>query len=182
VPGVARYHGCPIPDRDGDGVNDEEDACPDSAGPASNHGCPLPPPPVVVVAPPVAPVIAMIRPEDSMAINFIAHNVLFNSASDLFRDSSYTALDTLAARLLSHPEWHLTIEGHTDSSGIQAKNMALSQRRADAIRNYLEKKGVTADRLTAIGYGSGRPVADNRTVAGRAANRRVELKLSIGTP
>jgi OmpA-OmpF porin, OOP family len=178
VPGVARYHGCPIPDRDGDGVNDEEDACPDSAGPASNHGCPLPPPPVVVVAPPVAPVLA-IRPEDSLAIDYIAHNVLFNSASDQFRDSSYTALDTLAARLLAHPEWHLTIEGHTDSSGLQAKNMRLSQRRADAIRAYLLKKGIQESHLTAIGYGSGRPIADNRTAAGRAANRRVEFKLSI---
>jgi OOP family OmpA-OmpF porin len=179
VPGVARYHGCPIPDRDGDGVNDEEDACPDSAGPASNHGCPLPPPPVVVVAPPVAPVLA-IRPEDSVAINYIAHNVLFNSSSDQFRDSSYTALDTLVARLLAHPEWHLTIEGHTDSSGLQDKNMRLSQTRANAIRGYLLKKGIPESRLTAIGYGSTRPIADNRTIAGRAANRRVEFKLSIG--
>jgi outer membrane protein OmpA-like peptidoglycan-associated protein len=178
VPGVARYHGCPIPDRDGDGVNDEEDACPDSAGPASNHGCPLPPPPVVVVAPPVAPVLT-IRPEDSLAVDYIAHNVLFNSSSDQFRDSSYMALDTLAARLLAHPEWHLTIEGHTDSSGQQAKNMLLSQRRADAIRAYLLKKGIPDSRLTAIGYGSGRPVATNRTAVGRAANRRVEFKLSI---
>ncbi len=178
VPGVARYHGCPIPDRDGDGVNDEEDACPDSAGPASNHGCPLPPPPVVVVAPPVVPALT-IRSEDSVAIDYIAHNVLFNSNSDQFQDSSYTALNELAARLLAHPEWHLTIEGHTDSSGLPVKNMKLSQNRADAIRAYLEKKGIPANRLTAIGFGSTHPVADNRSVAGRAANRRVEFKLSI---
>ncbi|HTR30063.1 MAG TPA: OmpA family protein [Puia sp.] len=180
VAGLARYHGCPIPDRDGDGVNDEEDQCPDSVGPASNHGCPLPPPPVVIVAPPVAPVLT-IRREDSIAINYIARNVLFNSSSDRFRDSSFSALDTLAARMLAHPEWHLTIEGHTDNSGIRAKNMVLSQRRADAIRVYLEKRGISPDRLTSVGYGSSRPVADNRTVAGRAANRRVEFKLSIGT-
>lgn len=180
VPGVARYHGCPIPDRDGDGVNDEEDACPDSAGPASNHGCPLPPPRTVAVAPPVAPVMA-IRSEDSAAINYIAHNVLFNSSSAEFRDSSYAALDTLAARLMAHPEWHLTIEGHTDNSGIPTKNMVLSQRRADAIRAYLLSKGIDGNRLTAVGYGSSRPMADNRTVAGRAANRRVEFKLSILT-
>jgi OOP family OmpA-OmpF porin len=178
VPGLARYHGCPIPDRDGDGVNDEEDQCPDSAGPASNHGCPLPPPPVVVVAPPVAPVMT-IRAEDSMAINFIAHNVLFNSSSDQFRDSSFRSLDTLAARMLVHPEWHLTIEGHTDNSGQPGKNMVLSQRRADAIKDYLLKKGIPAERLTAVGFGASRPVADNGTVTGRAANRRVELKLSI---
>ncbi len=181
VPGVARYHGCPIPDRDGDGVNDEEDACPDSAGPASNHGCPLPPPPVVVVAPPVAPVLA-IRTEDSIAINYIAHNVLFNSNSAQFRDTSFAALDTLAARMLTHPEWHLTIEGHTDNSGLPAKNMQLSQDRAGAIKTYLLGKGVAENRITAIGYGSTRPVADNRTTRGRAANRRVEFNLSIVAP
>jgi OOP family OmpA-OmpF porin len=179
VPGVARYHGCPIPDRDGDGVNDEEDACPDSAGPASNHGCPLPPPPVVVVAPPVAPVLT-IRAEDSIAINYIAHNVLFTSSSAKFRDTSFAALDTLAARMLAHPEWHLTIEGHTDNSGLPGKNRQLSQDRAGAIKAYLLGKGIPENRITAIGYGSTRPVSDNRTVAGRAANRRVEFHLSIG--
>ncbi len=178
VAGLARYHGCPIPDRDGDGVNDEEDQCPDSAGPASNHGCPLPPPPAVLAAPPVAPVLA-IRAEDIAAINYIAHNVLFNSGSSQFQDSSYAALDTLASRMQAHPEWSLTIEGHTDNSGVQSKNRALSQARADAIRNYLLKKGISADHLASIGYGSDRPVADNRTIKGRAANRRVELKLSI---
>ena len=95
----------------------------------------LPPPPVVVVAPPVAQAL-MIRPEDRAAIDYIAHNVLFNSGSDQFRDSSYAALDTLAARLMAHPEWHLAIEGHTDGSGLAAKNMLLSQNRADAIRGY----------------------------------------------
>jgi OmpA-OmpF porin, OOP family len=181
VPGVAKYHGCPVPAPRHAGVNDVKDACPDGAEPASNHGCPLPPTPVIAVAPPVAPVL-MIRPEDILAIDYIAHNVLFNSSSDQFRDSSYTALDSLAGRLLAHPEWHLTIEGHTDSSGVQAKNMLLSQRRADAIRTYLEKKGIPESHLTAIGYGSSRPIADNGTAAGRAANRRVEFKLSIELP
>ncbi|HXD79815.1 MAG TPA: OmpA family protein [Puia sp.] len=175
VAGLARYNGCPIPDRDGDGVNDEIDQCPDSAGPASNHGCPLPPP-VVVAPPPPAPVI---RKEDSVAINYIAHNVLFNSGSDRFQDSTSRALDELANRLAAHPEWHLTIEGHTDASGNPSHNMQLSQKRATAIRNYLLAKGIAASRLTAIGYGQTRPVADNRTTAGKAANRRVELRLSI---
>jgi outer membrane protein OmpA-like peptidoglycan-associated protein len=176
VAGLARYHGCPIPDRDGDGVNDEEDQCPDSAGPASNHGCPLPPPPVIAAPSPPAPVI---RKEDSVAINYIAHNVLFNSGSDQFQDSTSRALDELANRLAARPEWHLTIEGHTDASGSPGHNLQLSQKRANAIRDYLLKKGIAANRLTAIGYGQTRPVADNRTPAGKAANRRVELRLSI---
>ncbi|HET6255989.1 MAG TPA: OmpA family protein [Puia sp.] len=187
-PGVPKYHGCPVPDTDHDGIDDDHDSCRTVPGVARYHGCPIPdrdstrptppPPPVVVVAPPVAPAMT-IRHEDSVAINYIARNVLFNSNSDKFRDSSYTALDTLAARLLAHPEWHLTIEGHTDNSGLPEKNMQLSQRRAAAIRDYLLTRGIDATRLTATGYGSTRPVADNRTVAGRAANRRVEFKLSI---
>ena len=75
--GVGRYNGCPIPDRDGDGINDEEDKCPDSAGTAENHGC---------------PVVKEIKKEATEQINYIAHNILFNSASDQLTDSSYSAL------------------------------------------------------------------------------------------
>jgi OOP family OmpA-OmpF porin len=182
VAGLARYHGCPIPDRDGDGVNDEEDHCPDSAGPVANHGCPLPPPPMPVVAAPTAPPMLTIRHEDSVAIDYIARNVLFTSGSDALMGASYAALDSLAARMQHHAEWHLTIEGHTDNSGDAAKNGKLSEKRAEAIRAYLMTRGIAADRLTAIGYGATRPVADNRTPAGRAKNRRVELRLSIGRP
>lgn len=167
VPGVARYNGCPIPDRDGDGVNDEEDQCPDSAGPPENRGCPLPIPKIII------------RREDTAAVNFIARNVLFAPSSDTFRDGTFNALDSLAAKLLSHPEWHLTIEGYTDNTGTAAENMLLSQKRARAIEAYLEKKGLPESQLTAAGFGQENPVGDNKTPAGKAANRRVELKLSI---
>ena len=165
IPGLARYHGCPIPDRDGDGLNDEEDQCPDSAGPASNHGCPLPPP--------------VIRKETTEKVNFIAHNILFNSSSDQLTDGSFSALDELAAILIEHPELNLRIEGYTDNSGSPAKNLFLSKRRAGAVRSYLIGKGVPADRLSSDGFGQARPIATNRTAAGKAANRRVELKLSV---
>jgi outer membrane protein OmpA-like peptidoglycan-associated protein len=105
--------------------------------------------------------------------------VLFASSSDQFRDGTLTALDSLAVRLLSHPEWHLTIEGYTDNSGTAAKNLLLSQKRARAIQNYLLSKGLPERQLTATGFGQEHPVGDNGTLAGRAANRRVELKLSI---
>ena len=164
IPGLARYHGCPIPDRDGDGLNDEEDQCPDSAGPLSNHGCPLP-----------APVI---KKETTEKVNFIAHNILFNSSSDQLMDGSFSALDQLAAILIDHPELHLRIEGYTDNSGNAARNLALSKRRAEMVKNYLIGKGIAETRLSSEGYGKERPIADNRTVAGKAANRRVELKLS----
>jgi len=162
--GVGRYNGCPIPDRDGDGINDEEDKCPDSAGSAENHGC---------------PVVKEIKKEATEQINYIAHNILFNTASDQLTDSSYIALSQLADLLLRHPEWHLAIEGYTDNSGEPARNLVLSQKRADAVRAFLVSKGIPAMRLSAIGFGPQNPIADNRTQKGKAANRRVELKLSL---
>jgi outer membrane protein OmpA-like peptidoglycan-associated protein len=166
VPGLARYHGCPIPDRDGDGLNDEVDQCPDSPGPASNHGCPLP-----------APVI---KKETTERVNFIAHNILFKSSSDQLFDGSFPALDQLAALLLEHPELNLRIEGYTDNSGNPAKNLVLSRQRAETVKRYLIGKAIPATRLSSEGFGQEHPIADNHTVAGKAANRRVELKLSVG--
>jgi outer membrane protein OmpA-like peptidoglycan-associated protein len=69
------------------------------------------------------------------------------------------------------------VEGHTDSKGSDAYNIKLSQRRANAVRDYLIAHGVEADRLVAVGYGETRPVADNGTAEGRARNRRVEFTI-----
>jgi len=162
--GVGRYNGCPIPDRDGDGVNDEEDKCPDSAGTAENHGC---------------PVVKEIKKDATDQINYIAHNILFNSASDQLTDSSYIALNQLAGLLQTHPEWLLAIEGYTDNLGNPSKNLLLSQKRADAVKDFLVGKGIAGTRLKATGFGQLNPIADNKTSQGRAANRRVELKLSL---
>lgn len=159
-PGLARYNGCPIPDRDGDSVNDEEDKCPDTPGTVENHGCPE------------------IKKETREKINYIARNILFNSSSDQLTDSSYLALDVLAALMADHTEWHLTIEGYTDNSGRPESNLLLSQKRANAVKNYLIKKGISESNITAVGLGQERPIAGNDTPAGKAANRRVELKLS----
>ena len=159
VPGVARYNGCPIPDRDGDGVNDEEDQCPDTPGTRENHGCPV------------------TKKEAQEKINYTAKNILFTLGSDQLVDSSYGTLNDLAGLLLAHPEWHLTIEGFTDNEGRPEKNRLLSQKRATSVKNYLVKKGIPEGRLSATGLGQDHPIADNATPAGRAANRRVELKL-----
>lgn len=69
----------------------------------------------------------------------------------------------------------ITIEGHTDSRGSSRKNLAISERRAQAVRDHLIRLGVSADRIQAVGRGSGFPVASNRTPDGRANNRRVEI-------
>ncbi|GGA83179.1 OmpA family protein [Puia dinghuensis] len=166
VPGLARYNGCPIPDRDHDGVNDEEDKCPDTPGTIENHGCPV-------------DTVPVIKKEETDQINFIAHNVNFTPSSDRLLDSSLVALDQLAGLLLGHPAWHLTIEGYTDNSGTPAHNLLLSRRRAAAVKVYLVRKGIAETRLTSVGFGQEKPIADNHTAEGKAANRRVELKLSI---
>src|SRR5262249_21394632 len=84
-------------------------------------------------------------------------------------------LDDAAATMAKYPDIHVSVEGHPDSIGSEAYNQKLSERRAQSAVDYLTSKGVAASRLTAKGFGKTRPVADNKTEAGRAQNRRVEL-------
>jgi outer membrane protein OmpA-like peptidoglycan-associated protein len=159
VEGVARYNGCPIPDSDGDGVNDEMDKCPAAAGPASNHGCPE------------------VKQEVIEKATYAAKHIFFSSGKATLLPKSYTALNDVAALMKDNPALHLDIEGYTDNTGDAATNLKLSQSRADAVRAYLVKKKVDSGRMTATGFGQDSPVADNKRAAGRAKNRRVELKL-----
>jgi outer membrane protein OmpA-like peptidoglycan-associated protein len=86
-------------------------------------------------------------------------------------------LDQVADALLVSPDRKIVVEGYTDSQGSDAYNLDLSQRRADAVRDYLVHRGYPASHLQAHGIGEGRPIADNITSEGRANNRRVELVL-----
>jgi outer membrane protein OmpA-like peptidoglycan-associated protein len=163
VPGLARYQGCPIPDTDGDGLNDEVDKCPTVAGPQSNNGCPIP----------------KITEEKKNKVEKAATNIFFATGSSVLLKKSYVALNEVAA-LLSETDnstLGLDIEGHTDNQGSAALNKKLSQARANAVKAYLKKKGVAESRLNAVGFGLEKPIADNKTAAGRAKNRRVEMKL-----
>jgi outer membrane protein OmpA-like peptidoglycan-associated protein len=159
IPGVARYQGCPVPDRDHDGVNDEEDRCPDVPGVKENFGCPV------------------VRKEVLEKVQKNARNILFFTGSDKITVRSIKELNEVAAIMKADPALKMDIEGHTDNIGKDASNQVLSDKRAKAIYKYLANKGVEASRLSAQGFGAGKPVADNKTVAGRAQNRRVELKL-----
>lgn len=80
--------------------------------------------------------------------------------------------------LKAESDLKVTIEGHTDNVGDPAKNMTLSQARTESVKTYLMARGISADRITATGYGSTKPVADNTTPQGKAKNRRVEFKLA----
>lgn len=158
--GVQSYHGCPVPDRDKDGVNDDMDKCPDLPGDKANGGCPL------------------IQKDLREKVQLAAKNVFFETDSSRLLPPSNKALDEVASILRQHPLLHLDIEGHTDNTGTPEKNQTLSQRRAASVLEYLSvRAGIQKDRLSAAGYGSTRPVADNDSPEGRGFNRRVEFKL-----
>ncbi|MBO9202324.1 MULTISPECIES: OmpA family protein [Niastella] len=189
VPGTFKYHGCPIPDTDGDGLNDETDLCPDKAGPIEFNGCPIPDTDGDGIndkedkCPTVAGSIATkgcpdIKKEIVDRVNYAAKRIFFLTGSDKIANESYSALNSVVAILRNDTTMKLMIEGHTDNVGKPATNLLLSQKRADAVKNYLVQKGLDANRLEAKGYGQEKPVADNTTPEGKAANRRVELKLS----
>lgn len=103
--------------------------------------------------------------------------IQFASSSSLISSNSYDVLDRLATAIEACPGT-LIVEGHTDSTGIVAENLELSQRRADAVRGALIARGVASDRITARGMGSSRPIDTNQTSSGRARNRRIEIRVS----
>lgn len=155
VAGLAQFDGCPNPDRDMDGVPNETDLCPDIKGPASNDGCP-------VVESPVF---------NTRMIQFVSGSAELTARAK--RDLKE------GANLLNSGDFaklKIEIQGHTDHVGSSESNHTLSHKRAESVRAELIKNGVSADRLTVVGYGEDRPIADNSTSEGRALNRRVELK------
>lgn len=141
-------------DTDGDGVTDNRDRCAStpSGVEVDAEGCPKP----LVF--------------DSLSLNFAFDSAELASNVD----------ETLAAALAfisNYPEARFEIIGHTDAKGSDAYNMALSQRRAEALKERLVALGVSSASLDVSGYGESKPVATNDTEAGRARNRRVELHL-----
>ncbi|MEZ5017686.1 MAG: OmpA family protein [Flavipsychrobacter sp.] len=159
VPGLAQYGGCP--DSDGDGIIDGEDRCPEVAGPASNQGCPE------------------ITVEEKKTLEFAATAIEFDLGKASIRKGSHELLDKIVEILNNHPEYDMTIDGHTDASGSDAVNLKLSKERANAVKAYFESKGIASSRLKAEGYGESQPVADNKTRAGRAKNRRVVMDMKL---
>ena len=126
----------------------------------------------------VAPYEPPIAEQEVEKINFAARNLLFLPGSDQLTESSAAHLDDVAAVLAAHPAYNLAIEGHTDASGNAELNRKLSMQRAESVKRYLTIKGISSARLSAIGLGADYPVDTNETAAGRAKNRRVEMKLS----
>ena len=149
--------GCPL-DSDKDGVPDYMDKCPETpVGLKVNaSGCPI----TVLGA---------------GATSWTFNNINFETSKADIQSSSYGILDEIAAALGADPQLKVVVEGHSDSSGPREYNMDLSQRRAQAVVDYLTGKGVSPSRLTAKGFGPDRPIADNATRLGRSKNRRVQF-------
>ncbi len=176
--GPSSNNGCPITDKDNDGVNDNVDNCPNEAGPASNAGCPIreaEKEPVAVKEEIKEQVMQDVQKE----VNKAAGNIYFQtgSAALLFNSATTAAIANITKILKNNPNYKLDINGHTDNVGNAAANTLLSKNRANAVLTELVKKGIAAKRLTANGFGSAKAIATNATPAGRAKNRRVEMKI-----
>ena len=158
--GPASNNGCPVEDRDGDGVLDKDDQCPDVAGTKANNGCPE------------------VTVEVINELNEYSKTILFDLNKSSIRKESYDALESISEIMDEYPSTIFHIEGHTDSQGRDAYNLKLSKERAASVKNYLiEKANISADRVTSEGYGEAKPIATNKTAAGRQQNRRVEVSL-----
>lgn len=140
---------CSIRDSDGDGVNDCDDQCPNSPKGAKVNakGC------------------------------WVLTDVLFDTDKAVIKPVSYPELDDAVRVLQENPGLIVAVDGHTDNRASEAHNLRLSQRRADAVREYFVRHGIAEGGLTARGFGESNPIADNDSAEGMALNRRVEIRV-----
>ena len=190
--GPSTTKGCP--DTDGDGVADSLDRCPDIAGIISLKGCKdtdqdgiadpddkCPNEPETINGfkdddgcPDQGKVLVVVTREKIE----LKETVFFDVNKDTIQKRSFSLLDQIALVLKAHPEVKkVRIEGHTDSDGPDDRNLDLSKRRARAVLTAIVTRGVDVDRLDSEGFGESKPIADNKTKAGKAINRRVELAI-----
>jgi OmpA-OmpF porin, OOP family len=153
--------GCPDPDNDKDGILDADDKCPLEPG-VPPDGCPKKYNLVVVTETKIE----------------LKQTVFFDTNRATIKPVSFPLLNDVAQAMNDNAKIKVEIQGHTDSQGNDASNLKLSQKRAESVRAYLIKKGVSSDRMTPKGYGEDMPIADNRTSAGRAQNRSVEFVIT----
>ena len=158
--GFVDEKGCEL-DSDEDGVPDYKDACPNVHGVKANKGCPE------------------VKREIKMLLQKAMQGIEFESGKATIKATSYALLDQIAQTFIENEDYIIEVQGHTDTTGKAADNKKLSQARAEAVMMYLVKKGVSSTRMTAVGYGQEKPIADNKTKAGRQKNRRVEFVITF---
>jgi outer membrane protein OmpA-like peptidoglycan-associated protein len=120
--------------------------------------------------------VQVIRQGDDLVLN-IPSGITFAYDSAAVQPQFQQTLDQVAQTLAEYNETYIDVYGHTDSTGSDAYNQQLSERRALAVADYLSRRGVQQARIGTRGYGEAQPIASNDTDAGRAANRRVEIKI-----
>ncbi len=159
VAGPAENKGCPWADTDNDGVADKDDQCPNKPGTVANNGCPE------------------VSDAVKKALNDYAKTILFDTGKASIKKQSAEVLNDIVGILKEYSNAKFTIDGHTDSVGSAKLNKTLSSTRANSVMSYLVSNGISADRLTASGFGEDKPLDSNKTRAGRERNRRVEINL-----
>ena len=187
VAGLKALNGCP--DADGDGVTDADDKCPNEAGPSANKGCPWADKDGDSVldkddkCPEVKGTVANngcpeVTETVQATLNAYAKTILFDTGKASIKSQSEAVLGDIINILKEYSTAKFTVEGHTDSVGSETLNQRLSDSRANSVKEYLVANGIDAFRLSALGYGESNPIDSNKTRAGRANNRRVEINLA----
>jgi outer membrane protein OmpA-like peptidoglycan-associated protein len=181
---------CPVTDRDGDGKTDATDKCPDEPAPTAD-GCIDRDPDKdgilegVDKCPDKPETFNGFQDQDGCPdevpaaikkFSGVIRGIQFATDKADIAPASKPLLDEAAKVLKDYPELKLEISGHTDTQGPREHNVELSKKRADAVKAYMIEQGVEAGRLEARGAGPDEPMADNKTAAGRAQNRRIEFK------
>jgi outer membrane protein OmpA-like peptidoglycan-associated protein len=121
--------------------------------------------------------IENVKQERDRLIATMSNSLLFDVNSAIIKPGAIDGLTQVADVLNRYPETTIIVKGYTDSTGTEAYNQELSERRAKSVANFMIGKGVDAGRVTAIGFGKQFPIAGNDTEAGRQQNRRVELEI-----
>ena len=161
--GPVANNGCPWKDGDSDGVLDKDDNCPNEAGTVANNGCPE--------------VVFPTEEEQAQLISY-SRTINFALGKSSFQKDAISTLEAITAILNAYPKANFVVEGHTDSVSSEGFNQKLSEARAAQVVTFLTTGGIASERLESVGFGETTPIESNMTAAGRAANRRVEVKLA----
>ncbi len=157
IVGLPSNNGCPLPDKDNDGIVDAADACPSIPGIDSNNGCPF---------------------EANELMDLLSKHIYFSVGGYDFSQDSNATLTKIIEFVKQYPQARFKISGHADSYGPEELNMALSQNRVNAVRDYLINNGVASNSLTITAFGESMPLVTNSTREGRSLNRRVEIVMA----
>lgn len=151
-----------LPDRDGDGVPNIYDKCPDVTGPITNQGCPL--------------YTKIIVKEDRLELK---EKIQFSWNTAVIEKDAHPLLDEVVQALKDNKSFNVRIQGHASKDGPYEHNQTLSNQRAEAVLEYLANHGIARSRLKYKGFSSDRPTQSNATADGREANRRVIFKVDL---